>query len=176
MDIRKEYKKEDLTVIWKPKRCTHSGVCVKTLPEVYKPAEKPWITLENATVDQIKAQVSKCPSGALTYYLLEDIENDSVANDIPIVDNKDRKRFELKVNGQLAIMEYIDAKDSFYLTHTEVPKELEGKGIASAMVRQVLEIVKEKQKPLAPLCPFVAMYIKRHPEWLDIVSERYNLG
>ncbi len=175
MSLQKEYKKDDLTIVWKPKRCTHSGICVKTLPEVYKPSEKPWVTLENASVQALKDQVSKCPSGALTYYLKEDLEQGTVRINSSIIDNKEKKRFELKVNDRLAIMEYIDAKDSFYLTHTEVPKELEGKGIASAMVQEVLGIVRKKGKPLAPLCPFVAMYIKRHPEWLDIVSDRYNL-
>ena len=42
-DIVKDYTKGDLTIHWKPAKCIHSEICVKTLPEVYKPSEKPWI-------------------------------------------------------------------------------------------------------------------------------------
>lgn len=67
-EIVKEYPKGDLIVVWKPKSCIHSEICVKTLPEVYKPKEKPWIQTENASVDALKSQIDKCPSGALSYY------------------------------------------------------------------------------------------------------------
>lgn len=63
----KEYVNGDLTVVWKPAKCIHSGICVKTLPQVYDPEAKPWINATNATVDELKAQIEKCPSGALTY-------------------------------------------------------------------------------------------------------------
>jgi len=63
----KEYVNGDLTVIWKPGKCIHAAVCVKTLPEVYDPNAKPWIKAENASIDALKAQIEQCPSGALTY-------------------------------------------------------------------------------------------------------------
>lgn len=63
----KEYVNGDLTVVWKPAKCIHSGICVKTLPKVYDPNAKPWIQPMNATIDELKAQIDKCPSGALTY-------------------------------------------------------------------------------------------------------------
>jgi len=66
-EIVKEYSNDELTVIWKPKLCIHSAICVKTLPEVYNPDEKPWIKAENASATDLKAQISKCPSGALSY-------------------------------------------------------------------------------------------------------------
>ncbi len=66
-EIVKEYAKGDFTVIWKPKKCIHSEICVKTLPEVYKPNDKPWIQPENASVEELKSQIDRCPSGALTY-------------------------------------------------------------------------------------------------------------
>lgn len=67
MEIIKEYQKGNLTVIWKPKKCIHAGVCVKTLPKVYDPDAKPWITPENASVQALKKQIDSCPSGALSY-------------------------------------------------------------------------------------------------------------
>ena len=68
-EILKEYQNGDLVVVWKPKSCIHSGICVKTLPKVYNPNEKPWIKAENASIEELKAQIELCPSGALTYYM-----------------------------------------------------------------------------------------------------------
>ena len=62
----KEYSNGDITILWQPEKCIHSGVCVKTLPQVYTPNEKPWIKIENATSEQLINQVSGCPSGALS--------------------------------------------------------------------------------------------------------------
>jgi len=66
-EIVKEYTHGDFTVVWKPKKCIHSEICWKTLPEVYDPKGKPWIKPENASVEALKSQIEKCPSGALTY-------------------------------------------------------------------------------------------------------------
>ena len=68
MEVKKEYSNGELTVVWKPAKCQHSGVCVKTLPKVYNPKEKPWIKPDNATTDELKKQIDQCPSGALSYY------------------------------------------------------------------------------------------------------------
>ena len=68
-EIKKEYSNGDLTIVWKPRKCIHSGVCVRSLPKVYKPKAKPWISMENATSDALKSQIQLCPSGALTFYM-----------------------------------------------------------------------------------------------------------
>lgn len=62
----KEYKKEDVTIVWDHTKCIHSAVCVKGLRDVFKPKESPWIQTENASKDEIVAQVMKCPSGAIS--------------------------------------------------------------------------------------------------------------
>lgn len=62
-----EYTNGDLTIVWKPEICQHAGVCVKMLPEVFHPKERPWVKPENASTEQLIAQILKCPSGALTY-------------------------------------------------------------------------------------------------------------
>ena len=67
MEIIKEYQKDNLTVIWNQKKCIHAAVCVKTLPKVYDPKEKPWIRPENASVEDLKSQIDTCPSKALSY-------------------------------------------------------------------------------------------------------------
>jgi uncharacterized Fe-S cluster protein YjdI len=62
----KEYKKEDVIILWDTKKCTHSAVCAKGLPAVFKPKERPWIQVENGSTEEIVNQVLKCPSGALS--------------------------------------------------------------------------------------------------------------
>jgi predicted GNAT family acetyltransferase len=96
--------------------------------------------------------------------------------DSPLVLNEEKKRFELEFEGKTAFIEYILTNENImFLTHTEVPIELEGKGVGSAIVSKTLEYIKEKGYTLAPLCPFVAIYVKRHPDWKSILANGYNV-
>ncbi|QNJ96856.1 (4Fe-4S)-binding protein [Constantimarinum furrinae] len=69
MGKTKEYSNGEVTVVWKPELCIHSANCVKNLPEVFKPKDKPWIQPNNAGSEDLMAAIKKCPSGALSYYL-----------------------------------------------------------------------------------------------------------
>jgi predicted GNAT family acetyltransferase len=76
-----------------------------------------------------------------------------------------QKRFELRLQGGVAYVEYLQNQQGIlFLTHTEVPSALEGKGIGSALIKKVLDHVRTMGVKMAPLCPFVAAYLKRHPE------------
>jgi uncharacterized Fe-S cluster protein YjdI len=102
-EIVKEYNRDGITVIWKPKKCIHSAVCVKTLPSVYKPEEKPWILPENATVSALRDQIDRCPSGALTYKMSDENkeENNSkktMSNKVEVISNG-----PLMVHGELEV-------------------------------------------------------------------------
>jgi uncharacterized Fe-S cluster protein YjdI len=68
-NLKKEYSNGDVTIIWQSALCIHSGNCVRNLSSVFKPKEKPWITPENASTEEIIAAVKKCPSGALSFYM-----------------------------------------------------------------------------------------------------------
>lgn len=68
-EIIMKYSNGEMTIVWKPGKCMHSGICVKTLPKVYRPKEKPWIKIKNASTEELISQVKKCPSGALSYYM-----------------------------------------------------------------------------------------------------------
>ena len=93
-----------------------------------------------------------------------------------LIDNEERKQYEIHIDNYIPRIEYIKAKgDKIFLTHTEVPRQLEGKGIGNALVKHVLEDIKLKGLTLVPLCPFVAMYIKRHPEWKSLVLKGINI-
>ncbi len=65
--MNKEYSNGEITVKWQPKICQHAAICVKTLPKVYHPKATPWIALDNASTEELKNQISQCPSGALSY-------------------------------------------------------------------------------------------------------------
>lgn len=66
-EIVKEYSKGNFHVIWKPRKCIHSKVCVEALPDVYRPKEKPWIQPDQASEEALREQIDRCPSGALGY-------------------------------------------------------------------------------------------------------------
>ncbi|PCJ65315.1 MAG: GNAT family N-acetyltransferase [Bacteroidetes bacterium] len=93
-----------------------------------------------------------------------------------IRDNKEKNQYEMDSEGSTARLEYIIAKNQIYLTHTEVPPPLGGKGVGSSMVRQVLEDIDKRELTLIPLCPFVALYIKRNPEWVKLVMKGINIA
>ncbi len=93
----------------------------------------------------------------------------------PLIDNAENKRYEMHVGDFLAKIDYIKTRTKIFLTHTEVPVELEGQGIGSQLVRKALTDIKEKDLILVPLCPFVATYIKNHPEWKSLVLKGINV-
>ncbi len=64
--MSKEYPKDDVVILWNSSKCTHSANCARGLPQVFKPKDRPWIQVENASKEEIVAQVGKCPSGALS--------------------------------------------------------------------------------------------------------------
>ena len=63
----KSYSNGDIAVLWQASKCKHAGICVKMLPKVYNPKERPWIKADNATKEELIEQIDKCPSGALSY-------------------------------------------------------------------------------------------------------------
>ena len=65
--MNKEYSNGEITIKWQPKVCQHAAVCVKTLPQVYNPKASPWIAIENASSEELKKQISQCPSAALSF-------------------------------------------------------------------------------------------------------------
>ena len=67
--ITKKYSNGEVTIVWKNTLCIHSVNCFHGLPSVFDPRRQPWITPEGASTEEIIAQVKKCPSGALSYYL-----------------------------------------------------------------------------------------------------------
>jgi uncharacterized protein len=85
-------------------------------------------------------------------------------------DNTQRHRFELDADGHVAFSNYRREGATLTVLHTEVPSELNGKGIGSALVRGLLDIARAEKLKVRPLCPFVAGYIAKHPEYADLLA------
>ena len=92
---------------------------------------------------------------------------------LEIVNNKERERFEARVENELAVLEYHSSSNVMILNHTEVPQHLEGKGVGSVLIKHVLDEARATQFSIVPMCPFVAAYIRRHQEYCDLVPERF---
>lgn len=94
--------------------------------------------------------------------------------EILVADNPEAGRFEARLGGATAVSEYKLASDVMIFTHTEVPQELEGKGVGSALVRGALDHARAHGYKVAPICPFVAAWIRRHSEYGDLIHPRFR--
>ena len=94
-----------------------------------------------------------------------------------LIHNVALHQYEFRIGDLIPRIEYIKTKNGeIYLTHTEVPSALEGKGVGSSLVRLALEDIERQQLRLVPLCPFVAGYVQKHPEWKRLVMEGVNIA
>jgi len=84
-------------------------------------------------------------------------------------DNSARHRFELDADGHLALAYYQLSPGVITFTHTEVPKELSGKGVGSRLAAGALAQVRARGLKVVPRCPFIAGYIAKHPELQDLL-------
>jgi predicted GNAT family acetyltransferase len=94
--------------------------------------------------------------------------------DLPVVHNIAAKRFEISLDGRIAFSKYVMAGEKMIIEHTEVPVELEGRGIAGRIVRTALDFARAQKFRVMPLCPFTAGYLHRHPEYQDLVVDGYR--
>lgn len=84
--------------------------------------------------------------------------------------NRDKNRFETKVGNDCAFIDYTLKDDTLYLTHTEVPPAMQGKGIGSKLVAATLNYIEEAGFKIVSTCPFVSNYLKKHPEYAHLVA------
>ena len=91
--------------------------------------------------------------------------------EIEVKDNPASHRFEATVEGHTAFIDYKLRPGVMTVLHTEVPKQLEGRGIAGAMTRYALEHIVANKLTLVPLCPYMRAYLKKHPEYQYLVKD-----
>lgn len=84
--------------------------------------------------------------------------------------NEAEGRYELTVDGQLAIAAYDRREGALVFTHTQVPEALEGQGVGSGLVKPALADARARNLKVVPLCEFVAAYMEHHPEDQDLLA------
>ncbi|XZF15316.1 GNAT family N-acetyltransferase [Chitinophagaceae bacterium MMS25-I14] len=82
-----------------------------------------------------------------------------------IIQNDEKHRFELHIDGKMAFVVYEASGDTITFLHTEVPQELEGQGLAAALAKYVLNYARDNKLNVVPLCPYIRVYLDRHPEY-----------
>lgn len=88
----------------------------------------------------------------------------------PVRNNTALHRFELDVDGHTALARYQLSPPIITFTHTEVPTELSGRGVGSALARGALEIVRGQGLKVVAQCPFIRAFIEKHPEFDDLLA------
>lgn len=84
-------------------------------------------------------------------------------------DNSKQHRFELQIGDDVAMAEYRLTGHVIAFTHTEVPMHLRAQGVAGRLVKYALDESRARGYRVVPLCPFVAQYIRRYPQYADLV-------
>jgi uncharacterized protein len=85
-------------------------------------------------------------------------------------DNKVKSRFELDVEGGVAFANYRDTPAAVIITHTETPRALRGRGIASQLIEGALALIRADGRKVTAGCAFVVDYLRQHPEYGDMVA------
>ena len=92
-----------------------------------------------------------------------------------MVRNEAEHRYEIRADGELAgVTTYRERPALIAFMHTEVDPDLEGQGVASALMRWALDDARERQLEVLPFCPFVNGYIERHREYVSLVPEEHR--
>ena len=86
-----------------------------------------------------------------------------------VSNNESESRYETTVDGKTAFAAYHREGGNLVFTHTEVPPELEGRGIASAIVKFALDDARAQNLGVVPRCAYVASWVKKHGEYQDLV-------
>jgi predicted GNAT family acetyltransferase len=95
---------------------------------------------------------------------------------VEVLHNEAAQRFEAKVDGHLSVANYRLDAGVMRMVHTEVPRELEGRGIAAALVKRAIEHARASGLKVAPACSYVRTYMRRHPETQDVLEAGSPLG
>ncbi|RFZ94591.1 N-acetyltransferase [Mucilaginibacter conchicola] len=90
--------------------------------------------------------------------------------DVELVNNEAIHNFELTIDGHRSFIDYQVRGEKVYLIHTEVPEALQGRGVAEALVEKALTYIEGKRQKIVPLCAYVQIFLKKHPEWNRVVA------
>ncbi|GII93195.1 GNAT family N-acetyltransferase [Sinosporangium siamense] len=97
-----------------------------------------------------------------------------MGENIRVADNPEASRYEVYVDDTLAgFADYRLRRDKIVFPHTEVRAEFEGRGLGGRLAQAALEASRDAGLTVVPACPFISAYIRRHPEFVELVDESY---
>jgi predicted GNAT family acetyltransferase len=96
-------------------------------------------------------------------------------DDIILNFNQELKQFEVKINNEVARIEYHIMDERIFLTHTEVPEELSGQGIGSLLAQKTLDHIEKMNLKVVPYCNFIADYIRKNPKYRPLLATGINI-
>jgi predicted GNAT family acetyltransferase len=117
-------------------------------------------------------------TGQLVEYFRGNDELEGAAgsvDDAEVVDVPQASRYELRLGGRLiglAVYRRRDGRIAF--THTEVDESCEGRGFGSRLAAAALDDARRDGLAVVPVCPFIAHYIERHPEYAQLVASGHR--
>ena len=89
----------------------------------------------------------------------------------PTVHDAEARRFSMRLDGHQAELDYRLEDGRLTIAHTGVPQAIGGRGVAGALVRAALDYARSGGLRVVPACSYAALYVRRHPEYADLVAE-----
>ena len=93
------------------------------------------------------------------------------ATNVTVVHNTGANRFEIRIGEHVCVLEYDVRGENIYFTHTGVPAELEGQGLANRLAQTGMDYARVHSLKVVPACEFIHVYLRRHPEYGNLVKK-----
>ncbi|HEX6269428.1 MAG TPA: GNAT family N-acetyltransferase [Anaerolineales bacterium] len=91
---------------------------------------------------------------------------------LEVIHNPAKNRFETWIDNQLSKLDYLLDQETIVMTHVGVFPDHRGQGVAGKLVEVALNYAQENSLRVIPMCPYVAAYIRRHPQYIDLTKQR----
>jgi len=91
---------------------------------------------------------------------------------LEVIHNAEKDRFETWIDNQLSKLDYLLDEDTIVMTHVGVYPEHRGQGVAGKLVEVALNYAEKNSLRVIPMCPYVAAYIRRHPQYIDLTKQK----
>jgi uncharacterized protein len=88
-----------------------------------------------------------------------------------VTHNPAENRFEVWIEGQLSKLDYMEDDNTIVMTHVGVYPGHRGQGVAGKLTEVALEYAKEKSLRVIPMCPYIATYIRRNPQYMELTDQ-----